>query len=583
MIRKCRIQRSAVGGPGFVGAGVLALLVATALAMSAPAGRAQDTTVNGLLLPDDAAPYDEQVYRVPCDNTRNETTFDFATSVYQQFGCLPDLFGDTLVDLDKEFHPLPASAESWSVADDGVTWTFKLTEGLMWSDGTPVTAHDYVATFQLEANPDHGWDFSWFYSFVGKGGIRNWTRIVEGKLSPEELGVRALDDLTLEVVTEGTFPPLPSVMKFSFVLQKRALEEHGPFYNNDVATSVSSGPYVLVEFDPGNRIVVEANPAYTGYRPARLARIEGIYMSPATFFIAFENGEVDMVPYDGLSPADYSLIKRDPVLTDNYLRHAGNFRTDYLLFDTFTPPFDNLDVRKAFAHALDRGVIVANIFGEIKAMPAHSMLMPGFPSADTEGELADLQSFDCDLARQHLAAAGFPDGDGFPPQEMWLRGEGPAMSAVYQAAAASIAQCLNIEIQVSNKDAKVYMDALNARPTQVPLGAVSYGMDFLDPANLLGVWVSSGRHSWKNDEFDRLVGEASNMVDNPELRDRMFRDAERILVDDVGGVFIAHRLQGDLFKPYILGDSLREPDANGGLGRHWGNDWHWGNIYIGKR
>jgi peptide/nickel transport system substrate-binding protein/oligopeptide transport system substrate-binding protein len=566
-----------------VGAVSPVLLLALELTMAAQPGRAQDTTVNDLLLPDDAAPYSEQIYRVPCDNTRNETTFDFATSVYQQFGCLPDLFGDTLVDLDKEFNPLPASAESWSVADDGVTWTFKLREGLMWSDGTPVTAHDYVATFQLEATPDHGWDFSWFYSFIGKGGIRNWTSIVEGKLAPEELGVRAVDDLTLEVITEGPFPPLPSVMKFSFVLQKRALEEHGPFYNSDVATSVSSGPYVLVEFDPGNRIVVEANPAYTGYRPARLSRIEGIYMSPATFFIAFENGEVDMVTYDALTPTDYALIERDPGLTENYLKHAGNFRTDYLIFDTFTPPFDNLDVRKAFAHALDREIIVAHIFGEIKAMPAHSMLMPGFPSADTEGVLADFQRFDCDLARQHLAAAGFPDGEGFPPQEMWLRGEGPAMSAVYQASAASIAQCLNIEIQVSNKDSKVYMDALNARPTQVKLGAVSYGMDFLDPTNLLGIWVSSGRHSWHNEEFDGIVRAASNMVDDPERRDRLFRDAERILVDDVGGLFIAHRLQGDLFKPYVLGNSLREPDANGGLGRHWGNDWHWGDIYIGRR
>ena len=157
------------------------------------------------------------------------------------------------------------------------------------------------------------------------------------------------------------------------------------------------------------------------------------------------------------------------------------------------------------------------------------------------------------------------------------------MSAVYKASAASIRQCLNIDIEVSNKDSKIYMDALNARPTQVQLGAVSYGMDFLDPTNLLGIWVSSGRHSWRSEEFDRIVAEASTMVDNPVLRERMFRDAERILVDDVGGVFIAHRLQGDLFKPYILGDSLREPDANGGLGRHWGNDWHWGNIYIGNR
>ncbi len=89
----------------------------------------------------------------------------------------------------------------------------------------------------------------------------------------------------------------------------------------------------------------------------------------------------------------------------NYLRHYGDFRTDYILFDTFTPPFDNLDVRRAFAHAVDRQAIVAGVHGSIKAQPAHSMLMPGFPSADAAGELADLQRFDCGLARRHLAAA----------------------------------------------------------------------------------------------------------------------------------------------------------------------------------
>ncbi len=83
------------------------------------------------------------------------------------------------------------------------------------------------------------------------------------------------------------------------------------------------------------------------------------------------------------------------------------------------------------------------------------------------------------------------------------------MAAVYQATAASIAECLNIDIEVSNKDFKAFVDAMNARPTELQFGAISYGMDFLDPSNLLGIWESSGRHSWKNDEFDRLVGEAS--------------------------------------------------------------------------
>jgi ABC-type oligopeptide transport system substrate-binding subunit len=111
-------------------------------------------------------------------------------------------------------------------------------------------------------------------------------------------------------------------------------------------------------------------------------------------------------------------------------------------------------------------------------------------------------------------------------------------------------------------------------------GAVSYGMDFLDPSNLLGIWLSSGRHSWLNEEFDSLVAEASSMVGDPEAREQMFRDAERILVDDVGGVFIAHRWQGDLFQPFVQGEGFREPDSQGIAAWHWGNDWNWGDVYL---
>jgi ABC-type transport system substrate-binding protein len=527
-------------------------------------------------LPEDAA--EEQVLRVPCDNTRNEVTFDFSVSVYQRY-CLSDMFADTLIDLDKEFGIQPANATSWEVSEDGKTWTIALRDGVMWSDGTPVTAYDYEATYRFSASPGAAWDFTWFYS----GMIQNWNEVVAGELPVEELGIKAVDDKTLQITTVEVFPPLPGVLKFAFLMQKKALEEHGPLYNSDPATSVSSGPFMIEEFDPGNRIVLVANPNYTGYRPVRLQRIEGIYMAPDTFFAAFQNGEIDRVPYEYLTPADFEIIKSDPVLSENYLRHFGDFRTDYLLFDTFNPPFNDLNVRKAFAYAVDRDSIVKNVYGEIKAMPAHSLLMPGFPASDTTDELASYQNFDCDKAKQHLADAGFPDGEGFPALEMWMRGEGPAMQSVYQAAATSVAQCLNIDIQVSNKDGKVYMDALNARPTQLQFGSVSYGMDFLDPANMLGIFVSTGRHSWKSDAYDQLVKDASSLVGDDAKRTQMFKDAEKILVDDVGSVFIAHRWQGDLFKPYVQGDSFRIPDSNGIAGWHWGNDAVWSDMYIGKK
>ena len=539
-------------------------------------------TVYGEALPTDALPYAEQIYVEACDNTANQTTFDFMVAVYQRFCNAGDpKFSDPLVELDIDFNVVPAAAESWEVSEDGRTWSFHLREGQMWSDGTPLTAEDYVATFQYAADPEHAWDFTWFFGFLGPGGIENWNEVVAGDLPVEELGVKAVDDLTFAVTTEAPFPPLPGVMKFSWPLQKKALEEHGPFYNNSLETHVSSGPFLLKEFEPGDRIVFEANPEYTGYRPPLLKEIEIIYMSPDTMFAAFQDGEIDNVGHEFLSPADFELILSDELLSENYLRHFGDFRTDYLLFDTFNEPFSDLDVRKAFAHAVDRESIVDNVWGDIKAMPAHSMLMPGYPSADTEGVLTEYQVYDCDLANEHLAAAGYPNGEGFPPLEMWLRNEAPAMAAVFQATASSISECLNVDIQVSNKDNKVFNDAMNAEPTGLEFGAVSYGMDFLDPANLLGnVWHSSGRHSWQNDEFDRLVTEASALVGEPETRDAMFREAERILVDDVGGIFIGHRWAGNLVQPYVQGEAIRTPDAQGISGFHWGNDSATSTLYI---
>jgi peptide/nickel transport system substrate-binding protein/oligopeptide transport system substrate-binding protein len=394
--------------------------------------------------------------------------------------------------------------------------------------------------------------------------------------------VKAKDDLTLEFTTQEPWPALPAMMEFSFVLQKKALEEHGPLYNSNVETSVSAGPFMLDVLEPGNRIELVPNPMYKGYRQPLLKRVIGEYRDMSTSFVAFQNREIDYVNYQFLTPADFEIIQSDPELKANYLRHYGDFRTDYLLFDTYNPPFNDLNVRKAFAYAVDREAIAENIYGEIKAIPAHSFLMPGFPASDTEGKLKEYQTYDCDQAKDHLAKAGYADGQGFPQLEMWLRNENETLQAVFQGVAASIQDCLNVTIEVSNQDQKAYMDALNAKPTQLQFGAVSYGMDFLDPSNMLGIWVSTGRHSWKNDEFDVLIREASSKTDDPAKRAEMFQQAEQILVDDVGGIFIAHRWSGDLFQPYVLGAGFREPDAQGIPAWHWGNEGNWGDIYISK-
>ncbi len=555
-----------------------AVLVLTATAFSIAAAQG-NVDIYGRDLPEDAAPYEMQVWTQLCDSTRTETSLMSAITVYQRI-CgdthMFDKFGDSLVDLDENLNLIPGAAERWEASEDGLSWTFYLRPGQVWSDGTPLTANDYVATYRHMVDPANAYDFVWMW----QGTIEGWSEAVAGEIAPEEMGMEAVDDLTLVVRTNGARPYLPGTLYFWPPLQAAALEAIGPDYILDPATSVSSGPFILTEFVAGNRVILQANPDYKGYRTPYLRELRGIYGDQLNgSFLAFQAGDVDRVNYVHISLSDFEVIAADPMMSQNYLPNFGDFRTDYLFFDTYNPPFDDQRVRLAFAKALDRDAIVENVVGGQFGIPAYSFLAPGFPASDTAGALKDIQGFDCPAAQALLSDAGYPNGEGFPAQELKLRNESEARASWFIASAASISDCLGVEITVNNMEFSAFMEGLLARPTTVQFGAVSYGMDYLDPSNMLGVWVSTGRHSWLNTEFDTLVDQANTLVGDPEERLNMYRQAEEILVSDVGGIFLLHRIQGDLFQPYIAGDCLR-PDNQGVSALHWGNDWCWGSFYI---
>src|SRR5690348_11155891 len=194
-------------------------------------------------LPADAAPPDQQVLVLPYDNSVDFTTMDFAESVYKRgnSGVGSDLMTEPLVRINKNFEIVPAAAQSWSSDSTGTVWTFKLDPNLIWSDDTPLSADDYVATFQYAADPKHAWDFAWFY----QGVIKNWDDVVAGKMPIDQLGVTAVDPHTLQFTTQQPAPYLPAMLLYSMSFQKAALQKYGGMYNSDPATSVSDGPFVL--------------------------------------------------------------------------------------------------------------------------------------------------------------------------------------------------------------------------------------------------------------------------------------------------------------------------------------------------
>jgi ABC-type oligopeptide transport system substrate-binding subunit len=545
---------------------------------AAPAEPAAGGTLNGVTLPADAAPADQQVYVVHYDNTADFTTIDFFESVYKRGGAVADVLSDALVRIDKNFEISPGAATEWSVDSTGLVWTFKLDPNLMWSDDTPVTADDYVATFRYAADPEHAWDFTWFFGGV----IKNWNEVVEGKMPVDQLGVKMVDANTLQFETAAPAPYLPAMLLYSMPLQKKALEAHGGLYNSDPATSVSSGPFILKEWRKGDRLIYEANPKYKGTNKPFIQKIVVIGAAPSSDFAAYQAGEIDFVAGPNLSPADNDIVSADPALAAEFHPHYGDFRTDYLFFDTKNPPFDNVKVRQAFSHVIDRDALIQSIIKPTQGIPAYSFLMPGFPAANSEG-LKDLQSFDVTRAKALLAEAGYPDGQGFPQLTLWLRNEPPVRQALAQAIAASIKQNLGITVEVSNKENKTFTDAMNAKPTQIQFGMVSYGFDFLDPYNMLSVWLGGGRHNWENAQYDELVKKAGAFTGDTAERIKMFQDAERLLVEDVGGIFIYHRTAGDLYRPYLKGTEL-EPDNNGFAAQHWpgfaANNKLVGSLYI---
>lgn len=554
--RRTVLRRTAAAGAGVASLGIFGGISALPSPASARSAGIRQSEVT---LPPDAAPLEQQIWRRSSDPTFAKV-LDFYEAVYER-PSVADLFSDPLVRLTKDFEIIPAAATEWSGSEDGKTWTFKLDPNLVWSDGNPVTARDWIVTFQYSADPEHAWDFTWFWNPV----IANYAEAVEGTVPVEEIGVRqGTDEHELIFETVDPAPYLPSMLLYSVPLSAAALEQHGPLYNTNPETAVSSGPYILDEWARDQFIRYVRNESYAGSLDVIIQEIIVKMAAPAQDFTLYEAGEIDMMANP--APAELTLIQSDPELSEQLYQGVGDFRVDYLFFDVTKAPFDDLKVRQAFSHVVNRDAIKQQILGPL-GNPAYSFLAPGFPASNMD-ELATIQEFNPERAKELLAEAGYPDGEGFPKQELWLRGPTPVDTAVAGAVASMLKEHLNIDVEISPKDQKTYTDALNAKPTEILFGYVSYGMDYLDPSNMLGVWLSGGRHSWSNEAYDQKVKEATTFLGPSEERLDMFQEAERILVEDVPAVFVYYRTPIQLIKPYVGGDAL-EPDKNGISAIHW--------------
>ena len=265
----------------------------------------------------------------------------------------------------------------------------------------------------------------------------------------------------------------------------------------------------------------------------------------------------------------------DAVLSKEALPDVGDFRTDYFFFDPRKAPFDNKKFRQALAHLVDRDSIVKAIVKPVFGRAAYSMLAPGFPAANGE-ELKKYSNYDPETAKKLFAESGL-DAKAIGKLTLVNRDTDSVRMGISQAYADAIKQTLGIDVEVQGLISKDFManllgkDADGKRNTTITFGRIDYGMDYLDPSNMLAVLKGSdlgGRHTWNSKEFQDLLAKAGPMT-NVEERTKTYQKAEEVMVEDAAFVWIVHRTPLNLWKPYVKGVPMEPGKVNRNPGLSW--------------
>lgn len=550
---------------------VLSLVIVVSMVLAACAPAASPTpppaaagpviNSNGVVLPDDAAPIEQQIRRGFGLEGKH---FDATKNIYESSG-MTGYALEPLVWLDYDFNAYPGAADSWDVSDDGLTWTFHLRENAMWSDGVPVTADDWVFAFQRMFSPETASPYVWFW-----GSIVNATAASKGEVDPSEVGVAKVDDYTLTITTSQPIPYLLLLMGFiATIVPQHIVEEVGDAFATSPETFPSNGPYMLSEWNKGENVIWVLNPYYNGPNQGKVEKIIYTIVPPSTpqsvTLSMYQAGEIDAV---GLQGAALQQALADPSMEGQVDLYALP-NIFYMFFNTDQPPFDDLRVRQAFSHAIDRDAISNEVMQGLE-VPAYSLLPPSIPcSQANDPDIRAIQAYDPELARQLLAEAGYPNGEGFPTLELWTRNGQIVVESV--AIQSMLRENLGITVIPTDVERSVYMDKLRAH--DITLGLIQWAQDYSDPTNFMDWWTTQARHTWMNEQFNDLVNEARSVID-PESRCALYNEAERILIEDVGGVFVGNPIAADVWKPYVGGILVSKLGAR----VHYQRDW--GDFYI---
>ena len=496
----------------------------------------------------------------------NPETLDPALNAAVDGGNTLITIEEPLLIIDENNEVQPGQAESYEVSDDGLTWTFHMRDGLKWSDGSDLTAADFEYSFKRLASPDTAAPYA--ETVVGmidgyQDAIGNPDEDGNTTTDPDwdALNVHASEDgktLTVQLSYPCSyFDKLASFVATSPV-QQATVEANGDAWCTEPDTYVCNGPYMITEWTPSERIVLSKNPYYVGGWDSSKIVSDTITLllleDSSASYAAYNSGEAQLV----------KDVPTDEIPSLTRAEDGGDFYLDeimgtyYISLNDQEEPFTDVRVRKALSLAIDRDYVANTIMQGIYT-PATALVGPGI--VDNEGYFMDNANggepyigddYEANLeeAKQLMAEAGYPDGEGFPTITY------SANDAGYHIPVAEYLQQAWGELGITMNIDKVEWSSFipMRRAGDYDISRNGWSMDYNDPSNMLELFTTNNGNNdgkYANPEFDQVI-EDSRVADKTTHFEKL-HEAEDILMNDAACIPVAYYNDFWLQSPSLKG------------------------------
>jgi oligopeptide transport system substrate-binding protein len=441
-----------------------------------------------------------------------------------------------LVRLDDEMNLVPDIAESWEQSPDGKTFTFHLRQGVKFHNGREVKAADFKYSWERACDPATGSTTAATYL----GDIVGAKDMLAGRTQGIS-GVEVLDDYTLRVTIDAPKAYFLDKLAYptAFVVDRANVESGQNWWRQPDGT----GPFKLKEWKSGQQLILERNPNYCG-EPAKLAQVV-FHFSAAAPMALYETGQIDVAPVS-TSYIDEATDESSPLHLE--LAITPELSLYYIGFNTAKPPFDDVNVRRAFCLAVDKQHIVKVILRDMVS-EANGILPPGMPGYNDT--LAGL-TYNVGKAKELIAASKYRDASNLPPITLTFGGSGNNIPAYLGAIIQEWQQNLGVNVSVRQLQMEDFL--YNLKEEKDEMFMLGWIADYPDPHNFLDILFHTGSENnifeYSNPSLDALLDQAATEQDRA-VRLALYQQAEQLVVDDAPCLPLFHGANYILVKPYV--------------------------------